>query len=278
MSERSMPCRIARRVKRAVTSSVVKRRTRATVSSDRYAYPGVCSICGESGQFTEPRNAQFAARSFPCASCGGVLRFRNEAAAIIDELGRGRHLSLASLIPDKSFASVSVYNTGIAGPVRSALRSLANYVESTFWEDAVPGEVRGGIQHQDLCALTFGDAAFDLVTSSHVLEHVSDPAAAFAELARVLRPGGRLIFSIPIAWPPPPVSVSRAALRNGEVEHLLPPVFHESPGGSPSLVFTDFGSDLLDLLNDVGFHTRQQRPHMGVEFAFRDSVFVGIKR
>lgn len=40
-------------------------------------------------------------------------------------------------------------------------------------------------------------AAFDVVVASHVLEHLPDPAAAAAEIARILRPGGRLYVSVP---------------------------------------------------------------------------------
>ena len=43
-------------------------------------------------------------------------------------------------------------------------------------------------------ALPFEDASFDTVVSTLVLCTVADPARAIAELRRVLRPGGRLLF------------------------------------------------------------------------------------
>jgi ubiquinone/menaquinone biosynthesis C-methylase UbiE len=43
-------------------------------------------------------------------------------------------------------------------------------------------------------ALPFEDGAFDAVVCTLVLCTVDDPAAAVAELRRVLRPGGRLLF------------------------------------------------------------------------------------
>jgi SAM-dependent methyltransferase len=51
-------------------------------------------------------------------------------------------------------------------------------------------------------ALPFPDDAFDLVCSSWVLEHVGHPQRAFAEVARILRPGGRFIFLTPNARHP----------------------------------------------------------------------------
>lgn len=56
----------------------------------------------------------------------------------------------------------------------------------------------------DALALPFRDATFDAVTISFGLRNVHDPAAALCEMARVTRPGGRLVvceFSHP-TWAP----------------------------------------------------------------------------
>jgi demethylmenaquinone methyltransferase/2-methoxy-6-polyprenyl-1,4-benzoquinol methylase len=45
----------------------------------------------------------------------------------------------------------------------------------------------------DAVHLPFGDGVFDAVTISFGLRNVADPDAALAELARVTRPGGRLV-------------------------------------------------------------------------------------
>ena len=43
----------------------------------------------------------------------------------------------------------------------------------------------------------YGDDAFDLITLSHVLEHLDDPIATFKECWRTLKPGGRLVVVTP---------------------------------------------------------------------------------
>jgi SAM-dependent methyltransferase len=49
----------------------------------------------------------------------------------------------------------------------------------------------------DVRALPLRDASFDVVLTSHVVEHLPRPEAAFREMARVLRPGGRLLVLTP---------------------------------------------------------------------------------
>lgn len=49
----------------------------------------------------------------------------------------------------------------------------------------------------DAEALPFPDGVFDGVRADRVLMHVPDPAAAVAEMARVVRPGGRVVVTEP---------------------------------------------------------------------------------
>jgi SAM-dependent methyltransferase len=55
------------------------------------------------------------------------------------------------------------------------------------------------MQSADITAMPFADGSFELIICSHVLEHVPDDAAAFAELYRILAPGGRALLLTPFA-------------------------------------------------------------------------------
>ncbi len=59
--------------------------------------------------------------------------------------------------------------------------------------EAATPKVPFDVRVADICALPFADGSFDAVYSAHVLYHIPDvasQAAAFAQIARVLRPGG----------------------------------------------------------------------------------------
>lgn len=94
--------------------------------------------------------------------------------------------------------------------------------------------------------MTFADGTIDLLISSDVLEHVPDLDKAFAETQRVLRPGGRHIFTIPMHNGK---TTRRAEIINGEVVNYLPPEYHCDPESNSNgyiLAFWNFGEDIAE--------------------------------
>jgi len=76
---------------------------------------------------------------------------------------------------------------------------LERHARRTPWDYLSIDIGRGRAARQmDLTALELPDSDRDLVIAYHVLEHIVDDHAAMSEIARVLRPGGMAILTVPI--------------------------------------------------------------------------------
>ncbi len=154
------------------------------------------------------------------------------------------------------FRRERVYELSSRGPLaRFLLREVPDLTLSEYFDDLAPGAFRDGVQCQDIQNLTYPDASFDLVTSTEVFEHVADDRRGFAEIRRVLRPGGAFIFTVPIENADR--TVERAVIGDGVVKHLLPPAYHDDRirGKAAVLVFRDYGRDIAARLLESGFRT-----------------------
>ncbi len=102
-----------------------------------------------------------------------------EARGRVLEIGAGTGANLRFYGPD-------VDEVVVAEPEQPMARRLERKLASS------PRPAR--LVHAPAERLPFEDASFDTVVSTLVLCTVEDPAAAFAEIRRVLKPGGRLLF------------------------------------------------------------------------------------
>lgn len=81
------------------------------------------------------------------------------------------------------------------------LRAVEPHVQEAWGIDRKATEMRQGrinIVRGSLDeGLPFADARFDMVTMLAVLEHLNNPMRLMHEVERVLRPGGRLVLTVP---------------------------------------------------------------------------------
>ncbi|ATQ67658.1 class I SAM-dependent methyltransferase [Methylosinus trichosporium OB3b] len=211
----------------------------------RYSYEGICNLCGHKGRF-EGDDLRQARDHFACPSCNASLRFRNQAAAILSHFADGTEFFLDRFTRNELFTQLAIVEQGAHGPFARRFKKLPNYQQAYLFEDLPIGESQQPVASADVERRALEKESVDLVLTSDLLKHLPDPRKAIADIARVLKPGGAHIFTIPIPWPIPPASTARAKLIDGRIEHLAEPKYHRTAQGEPLLTFTEFGADILD--------------------------------
>jgi len=192
--------------------------------------------------------AAFARReSLFCRACGSNLRVRRIAETLLGHYAQSAS-SLAELVREPRFGEIELAELNAAGALHPF---LATHPRLTYAE--YPDE--------DLRKLSYADGSFDLLLTSDTLEHVPDPRRALRESRRVLRPGGRHVFTVPLV-PSRPRTLVRARDEPGGTVHLVRPQHHGRGSGifalltrrhDDLLAYTDFALDLLDELRAAGF-------------------------
>lgn len=218
-----------------------------------------CAVCAGRWQLRLARS-ELGVR---CARCGASAVTQSLAATIRAEM--------------PALGRAAAYEMSAQGPLVAFLRRrCAALTTSELLDGVASGESRDGVLCQNVERLTFADASFDLCTSSEVFEHVEDDAAGFRELHRVLRPGGRLIFTVPLH--DSAQTQERFALRDGVRVAVLPPAYHaDRYRGATVLVQRDYGRDLADRLQQAGFReVRIAKPALSL-FGHARPVVVAVR-
>lgn len=175
-----------------------------------------------------------------CVYCG--------ASAVAQSLARIFHQKTSNHEP------LSVYELSGRGAFVRMLQNTNHHITlSEFFPDTVIGKMVDGILCQDVQNLSFADEQFDVCTSLEVFEHVEDDQQGFKELYRVLKPGGFLIFTVPIDLNHQ--TIERTAIVNGRRQAILPKEYHSDHlrGTGQVFCYRNYGHDIVDRLSEAGF-------------------------
>jgi len=219
----------------------------------------------ECGAESNPMTKPFLENAGICPTCDSETIFRSESPSLRDfyacltcgSLPRERALMrvIDTVIPN--YAELRIHESSPARPARGASRKLSErcslYVESQFDPSIAPGsEHVDGYRCEDLESLAFANESIDVHVTQDVLEHVLDPARAFAEIARTLAPGGVHVFTVPLVRARDSTQIRARRNAHGEVEFLEPPDYHQSAvGDEGALVTRCWGYDIVDFIYET---------------------------
>lgn len=166
-------------------------------------------------------------QGYHCANCKNNLRAMGLAAAIMEEFGfDGIFLEFCT-----SRRKLKVLEINRAGQLTQCLSKMPSHRLVEYPEF-------------DMQCLALESGGFDLVVHSDTLEHVQDPIRGLSECHRVLRSGGKCMFTVPIVVDR--MTRNTAGLRAS---------YHGESGlkEEDQRVYSEFGCDLWKDVLRAGF-------------------------
>lgn len=116
-----------------------------------------------------------------CPTCNSRPRHRGLKLLYEEVLGNMQNPKVIHFAPEPVFYPI--------------LKQLTdNYQTTDFFLDDVD------FPKEDIQQLSFESERYDVALCNHVIEHVPEDSKAVSEIARVLKPGGVAIFTIPGDW------------------------------------------------------------------------------
>lgn len=226
-------------------------------SQPKFQNSGYCYACGQEASFVAYED--WWRDHYVCVHCGSIPRERATMYCIEKFFPNWKDLIIHESSP---------VNRGTSERLRLETK---DYIPSQYFPDIPTGTLYSSFRCENFEKLTFLDNSIDLHISQDVFEHIFDPAQAFREIARTLKPGGAHIFTTPLVNKNSPTEWCARLLQDGTIEHLIPhPEYHGNPvSENGSLVTVHWGFDIVKFIHEAcGLFT---------EMVYIDALELGIR-
>src|SRR5215208_4305929 len=145
---------------------------------------GFCYSCNQATRFTA--RYDWWRDHYVCENCRSVPRERAVMYCIEKFFPNWRESIIHESSPVGRGTSLRLKN------------EASNYFATQYFPGGAPGQMHIGFRNENLEQLTFENESIDLHVTQDVFEHIFNPAQAFREIARTLKPGGAHIFTTPL--------------------------------------------------------------------------------
>lgn len=155
---------------------------------------------------------------------------------------------------------------------------------SEYMGDKIPygSMTENGIVNESLTSLSFKNNDLDFILSFDVLEHIPNYIQAFKECFRVLKPKGKLFFSVPFLINSQSNIIRAKVDDRGNITHIKPAQYHGDPVSKDGILcFQDFGWQMLDQMREIGFINVEAIIYRSVFYGYLGgghTIFVGQKQ
>lgn len=215
---------------------------------------GTCNVCGHRGRFRTLGSAHFR-ETLICEQCGSSDRQRALACGLLMAVGIPGLENLNQLASLEE--GPKILDTDAFSAIFRVLRDACFYQSSSFCPDIFPGKlIQPKVSNVDLMDMPFSDAAFDIILTSDVMEHVRQDEPAHREIMRCLKPGGFYVFTVPYVdgWEKNQIRID----SSGDQDILLmEKQYHQDPLNKEGvLVYRIYGRELQRQLEAIGFEPR----------------------
>jgi len=263
--------------------------------SDWKYVAGYCNICGKSARFFYQEPSLYR-EQLSCEHCRSTSRYRSIARGLLEAIRRTAGIeaqSLADLPTSYTGRNIRIYDTQPPFRYDPCAYPIPEYLGRCEWIDLhlssytsglpLGSKKEPGVTNQDLEQLTFVDHYFDIAITSDVMEHVRLDARAHGEIARVLRPGGVYLFTVPHNWQ---WSQNLVRVRVDDEERpetdvfVLEPEYHgdaNSEDGAGVLSYRAYGQELEAQLRSVGVNLRYENVDIAPQAIMNTELFYCVK-
>lgn len=205
-----------------------------------------CNVCGVETEFKIDDKATLL-REAVCSFCGASIRVSDIAGIIQKEISIAK-----KQMQNGANENLCILNLCSQGKVHELYKTFSGYRCGEYFDGVASGDYLDGIMCIDLQNIPFEDNYFDFVITEDVLEHVWDVTRALKEINRVLKPGGKHIFTVPVHE-----NIVTMSRKYNQLE-----VFHGDPlRPEGAKVFTDFGRDIASFVDKFGMKTTMHTLH-----------------